>query len=205
MISFRFSTLLSVLLAAVFVSGCVSGGASESESSSVSIDSAADTTETPDEVPSSSVPSSLGPVDSGDSVSTTLTDGHSLVPFEGFGSGTVLVAGSEVLDVLVAETTDQRRQGLMFVEDLNGWDGMWFVFDEPTSGGFWMKNTVMPLSIAWVDARGTVVAVADMEPCVTDDCPTYRPDAVYSFALEVPQGMLGTLGIEVGTQVLQSG
>ncbi|MCB0990951.1 MAG: DUF192 domain-containing protein [Acidimicrobiales bacterium] len=125
-----------------------------------------------------------------------------LVPFDGFGWGTVRVAAqAELLDVLVASTSDQRRQGLMFVDDMQGWDGMWFVFDQPTDGGFWMKNTVMPLSIAWVSPDGVVVATADMEPCPAEPCPIYRADALYSAALEVPKGNLAGLGVEVGTQL----
>lgn len=125
-----------------------------------------------------------------------------LVPFDGFGWGTIRVdEQTDLLDVLVASTSDQRRQGLMFVDDLRGWDGMWFVFDEPTDGGFWMKSTVMPLSIAWVSSDGVVVATADMEPCPEEPCPIYRPEAVYSAALEVPKGNLAGLGVGVGSQL----
>jgi uncharacterized membrane protein (UPF0127 family) len=123
-----------------------------------------------------------------------------LVPLEGFGRGVAVVDGRE-LNVLLATSGEQRSQGLMLVEDLNGWDGMWFQFDGPVSGGFWMKNTLLPLSIAWIDAEGRVVAIADMEPCVVDDCPSYRPGSEYVSALEVEQGRFETLGIGVGSVI----
>ncbi len=123
-----------------------------------------------------------------------------LVPFEGFGSGVAVFDGRE-LNVLLATSGEQRSQGLMLVEDLNGWDGMWFQFDGPVSGGFWMKNTLLPLSIAWIDAEGRVVAIADMEPCVVDDCPSYLPGSEYVSALEVEQGRFETLGIGVGSVI----
>ncbi len=93
----------------------------------------------------------------------------------------------------------------MGIEDLAGWDGMWFAFDEDRDGGFWMKDTLLPLSIAWIDSSGTVVAVADMDPCLEDPCAVYSPGAVYRFALEVEQGRLAELGLGVGAAVVAPG
>ncbi len=121
-----------------------------------------------------------------------------LTPFPGFGTGTVVGADAS-FPVLVAETSEQRSQGLMQVTDLEGWVGMWFDFPEPTSGSFWMKDTLLPLSIAWIDNNRIVVATADMEPCVSEDCPSYFPDVDYVSALEVEQGQLAELGITLGT------
>lgn len=102
-----------------------------------------------------------------------------------------------VLCVLLAETPDQRRQGLMRVEDpaLGGYDGMLFTFDEDQDGGFWMRDTPLPLSIAYLDDEGTAVDTQDMEPCLTDgdDCPSYPSSAPFRQALEVPQGGLERL------------
>jgi len=121
-----------------------------------------------------------------------------LTPFPGFGTGTVVGADAP-FPVLVAETAEQRSQGLMLVTDLEGWVGMWFEFPEPTSGSFWMKDTLLPLSIAWIDGNRIVVATADMEPCVSEDCPSYFPGVDYVSALEVEQGQLAELGITLGT------
>jgi uncharacterized protein len=105
--------------------------------------------------------------------------------------------------VLAAESDEQRGRGLMEVTDLGGYAGMLFVFDQDSTGQFYMRNTVMPLSIAWFDAAGELVATEDMEPCPDSvaNCPLYpdEPPDAYRFALEVPQGELATLGVEEGS------
>jgi uncharacterized membrane protein (UPF0127 family) len=102
--------------------------------------------------------------------------------------------------LLLAATPESRERGLMFVTDptLGGYDGMLFQFDEDGSGGFWMKDTRLPLSIAYVAADGSVVSTADMAPCPdgTERCPGYPPDGPYRYAVEVVQGRLDELGLE---------
>ena len=120
---------------------------------------------------------------------------------EAFGTGVAVVPAGPI-SVLVADDVDLQRRGLMGVEDLAGWDGMWFAFDEDRDGGFWMKDTILPLSIAWIDSSGAVVAIADMEPCPEEPCITYQPGAIYRFALEVEQGRLDELGIVIGAAVV---
>ena len=107
-------------------------------------------------------------------------------------------SGRVTLDVEIAETTEQRRQGLMGRESLPDQAGMLFVYDEPHRGTFWMKNTLIPLSIAFFDTQGRVVAVLDMEPCRADPCPRYDPGVEYTSALEVNQGALSRWGVELG-------
>ena len=93
--------------------------------------------------------------------------------------------------VAVADTRDLRSRGLMFVTDLGDLDGMLFVFDTPSSGSFWMKNTLIPLDIAFFRGDGTLVEVLQMEPCGDQDsCPSYSPGADYRYALEAPAGAL---------------
>ena len=79
--------------------------------------------------------------------------------------------------------------------------GMVFVFDRPTTDGFWMKNTLIPLSIAFWDERNRVVAILDMPPCRDDLCPTYEPDQPYVGAVEANLGYFEDHSIEVGDQV----
>ena len=94
--------------------------------------------------------------------------------------------------VLLADTAEERSQGLSGKEDLGGYDGMLFEFPSDTQGGFWMKDTLIPLTIAFFDADGRVVDFFDMEPCPpeTARCPSYTPDSPYRRALEVPKGDL---------------
>ncbi|MBS3940197.1 MAG: DUF192 domain-containing protein [Actinobacteria bacterium] len=100
--------------------------------------------------------------------------------------------------VKLADDPDRREHGLMEVEDLPPGTGMLFVFDGERNGGFWMKNTLVPLDIAYADADGEIVSILAMEPCVADPCEVYDPGAAYQRALEVPQGWFGEVGVEVG-------
>jgi uncharacterized protein len=109
--------------------------------------------------------------------------------------------------LLVAHTDEQRQRGLMEVTDLGGYQGMVFVFDADSEGGFWMRNTPTPLSIAWFDADGEFVSATDMAPCPDDedDCPTYPPEGPYRFAVEVFEGDLDALGIGPGSTLRLGG
>jgi len=128
---------------------------------------------------------------------------------EGFASVVIEVTqpdGSVVeWCVLLAATPQDRARGLMEVDSLGGYDGMLFSFDEESFGSFYMLQTRIPLSIAFIGADGSFVSSADMEPCPDDDddppCPRYAPDAPYLMALEVPQGGLDELGIGPGATV----
>lgn len=102
------------------------------------------------------------------------------------------------LDVAVMETPEERAQGLMFVEEMGDRQGMVFLYDEPTTTGFWMKNTLIPLTLAVWDEGGTILAILDMEPCDEDPCPTYYPGVPFVGAVEVNQGAFQTHGIAVG-------
>ena len=65
-------------------------------------------------------------------------------------------------------------------------DGMLFVFPRNTSDGFWMKNTLVPLTVVFFDASGKRVRKLSMTPCSADPCPVYYPRRTYRFALELP-------------------
>ena len=108
--------------------------------------------------------------------------------------------------VMVAATPEQRERGLMEVTDLEGYRGMLFVWDADTGGGFWMRNTPTPLSIAWYAADGSFVSSAEMAPCEDSDlCPTYYPEGDYRFALETFQGDLATMGAGPGSKLTVGG
>lgn len=121
---------------------------------------------------------------------------------EGFEASTITVDGRE-LTVAVAESPDQRSQGLMGVTELGGLDGMLFVFQTDSDGGFWMKNTLIPLDIVFFTSDGGFVDALTMEPCAEDPCPTYRPGGTYRYALEAAAGDLAfvtsTARLEFGT------
>ncbi|MGG0410132.1 DUF192 domain-containing protein [Peribacillus simplex] len=105
------------------------------------------------------------------------------------------------LTVQVADTQRKREKGLMFVEKLPENEGMLFVFSEEIYGGFWMKNTLIPLSIAFLDSDGEILKILDMEPCKEDICPTYDPELSYHYAIEVNLGWFEKYKIKEGDYV----
>jgi uncharacterized membrane protein (UPF0127 family) len=110
--------------------------------------------------------------------------------------------GSQLIDVEVADTPELRQLGLMHRESLDEEAGMVFVFFEEQQGGFWMKNTLIPLSIAFFDGQGEILKILDMEPCEEDPCPIYDPGTTYMGALEVNQGAFDRWGVEEGDSVI---
>jgi uncharacterized membrane protein (UPF0127 family) len=98
-----------------------------------------------------------------------------------------------------AVTADQRRRGLMFVTDLGPADGMAFRYPEPHTGRFWMKNTILPLSIAFFAPDGARLGAFDMEPCAADPCLRYGTPEDFLVAVEVPAGRLDELGLVDGS------
>jgi uncharacterized membrane protein (UPF0127 family) len=123
---------------------------------------------------------------------------------EGFGEIAFHVKSTPAAKrcALLAQTSDQRARGLMERTDLGGYDGMLFVFPSDSRDPFYMLNTPMPLSIAWFDSGGTFLSATDMEPCLDQsDCPRYSPGVAYRYALEVPKGRLGALGIGPETTI----
>ena len=109
-------------------------------------------------------------------------------PLRGFDRALITV-GDEELVVLVADTPNQRRRGLMEVEVLpDGIAGMLFEFPVAASVRFHMKNTLIPLDIWWFDEQGTLMGSTAMEPCINDPCPSYRSPGAVKWALETPQG-----------------
>ena len=84
----------------------------------------------------------------------------------------------------LALTPGQQQRGLMFRTKAPA-DGMLFVFPRATSGGFWMKNTLVPLTIVFFDTAGKSVRRLTMTPCRKDPCAIYDPERQYRYALEL--------------------
>ena len=105
---------------------------------------------------------------------------------------------SFVLRVDLADTTARRARGLMFRPTLADDEGMLFLFPSPTTNAFWMRNTFVPLSIAFIDGDGVIIDVQDMEPLTTT---LHAPGGAYRWALEAPQGWFGARALEPGATV----
>ena len=109
--------------------------------------------------------------------------------------------GTISLDVLVADTPEERQTGLMGRESLSPYDGMAFLWEEPVVSSFWMKDTLIPLSIAFWDDAGRIISILDMDPCTADPCPSYGPNEPFVGAVEVDRGTLEERGVTVGDHV----
>ena len=78
---------------------------------------------------------------------------------------------------------------------------MAFLWEEPVVSSFWMKDTLIPLSIAFWDDAGRIISILDMDTCTEDPCPSYGPDEPFVGAVEVDRGTLGERGVTVGDRV----
>lgn len=104
-------------------------------------------------------------------------------------------AGMHLIDAQVAHTATQRETGLMFRPQMPAAEGMLFVFEQAGTQCFWMKNTLLPLSAAFVDDDGTIVNLVDMKPLTTDSHCSSKP---VRFVLEMNQGWFAKKGIKAG-------
>lgn len=101
----------------------------------------------------------------------------------------------------IGEDSASRARGLMGVSKMGQLQGMVFLNPVPSRGSFHMKNTLIPLDIAFWDSAGTIVDILQMVPCENDPCPFYEPSADYVGAIEVNLGVLSDKGVRVGDSV----
>jgi uncharacterized membrane protein (UPF0127 family) len=106
-----------------------------------------------------------------------------------------LSAGMHQIDAQVARTPGQREIGLMFRAEMPQHEGMLFIFEEPSQQCFWMRNTLLPLTAAFIADDGTVVNLADMKPKTLDSHCSAKP---VRFVLEMNQGWFTRKGIKPG-------
>jgi uncharacterized membrane protein (UPF0127 family) len=119
----------------------------------------------------------------------------------GLPIGTLIIqsrSGTIELQVQVAETDKDRQRGLMGVTQLGADAGMAFLFDDPVRTGFWMKDTLIPLSIAFWDAGGRIVDILEMTPCRKIPCPIYSPSDAYVGAVEANRGFFAGRSVRPG-------
>jgi uncharacterized protein len=109
-----------------------------------------------------------------------------------------LKVGAHALHVEVAEREAELQKGLMFREKLGRDDGMLFIFGEPAYHSMWMKNTLIPLSVAFVDAQGTILNILDMEPGSLD---THMSAGPSIYAIETNRGWFADRRIKAGDKV----
>ncbi len=118
--------------------------------------------------------------------------------------GTLVIdssGGRVEVAVEIADEPPERERGLMGRERLDPDAGMVFLHEEPKTSGFWMKNTLIPLSVAFWDARNRIIGIVDMEPCKAEPCPIYDAPGPWVGAVEVNQGFFSEKGVSVSDRV----
>jgi uncharacterized membrane protein (UPF0127 family) len=117
----------------------------------------------------------------------------------GFPEGPVEIKINSVsIMVEIASSPEEQQQGLMFRDSLDEYSGMIFVYDQEQQMSFWMKNTLIPLSIAFISEEGIINEIHDMQPL---DLTSTRARYPAKYALEVNQGFFQRNGIQVGDKV----
>jgi uncharacterized protein len=109
-----------------------------------------------------------------------------------------LSAGMYLIDAQVAQTPQQRQIGLMHREQMPAQEGMLFIFEQAETQCFWMKNTLLPLTAAFVADDGVVVNLADMKPQTTE---SHCSDKPVRYVLEMNQGWFAKRGIKAGSRL----
>jgi uncharacterized membrane protein (UPF0127 family) len=124
-----------------------------------------------------------------------------ITPAAATGPRVVLPSGAAYA-VELARTPEEQAQGLMYRESLAPRAGMIFLFRDAAPHQFWMKNTMIPLDIVWLDETGRVLFVsANTPPCRADPCPSYGPDLPASTVLEIAGGMAAKERVTVGSTI----
>ena len=111
---------------------------------------------------------------------------------------TSITAGMYLIDAQVAMTPREREIGLMFRKEMPVHEGMLFVFEQPATQCFWMKNTILPLTAAFVADDGTIVNLADMKPMTEDSHCSAKP---VRYVLEMNVGWFDKRGIKAGARL----
>ena len=109
-----------------------------------------------------------------------------------------LNAGMHLIRAELARTPDERSIGLMFRQTMAGNDGMLFAFEVPSQQCFWMKNTLLPLSAAFIADDGSIVNIEDMKPQTLDSHCSAKP---VRFVLEMNQGWFAKRGLKAGSKL----
>lgn len=109
-----------------------------------------------------------------------------------------LGAGMYQIEAQVARTSDQRTTGLMYRKEMPHYEGMLFVFEQPSGLCFWMKNTWIPLTAAFIADDGSIVNLADMKPQTTNSHCALRP---VRYVLEMNKGWFAKRGLKAGTKL----
>jgi len=105
------------------------------------------------------------------------------------------------INVEIADTDEERSKGLMFREFLDEDSGMLFIFDNENYYGFWMKNTLIPLDMIFIDKNFEIVDIIYAEPCKKEPCKSYRPIKPAKYVLEVSGNFTIKNDVSIGNKI----
>ncbi|MFA5747427.1 MAG: DUF192 domain-containing protein [Candidatus Paceibacterota bacterium] len=117
--------------------------------------------------------------------------------------GYLVCFGKDCYSADLAKTPEERQKGLMFRSFLAAEEGMLFVFEEEEKHSFWMKNTLVPLDIIWINSDKKVSYIAsDVQPCESDHCPMVSPLAAAQYVFEMNAGEARRIGLKIGDEAV---
>ncbi len=109
--------------------------------------------------------------------------------------------GEHLFNLEIAQTFEEKSKGLMFRESLPENQGMIFIYNDEKERSFWMKNTLIPLDIIFLNSKETIVEKKEnIPPCKTEDCKTYQSKPA-KYVIEINSGLTEKLGLNVGDKI----
>ena len=110
--------------------------------------------------------------------------------------------GAKCFYVELAATSEERARGLMFREYLDPDKGMLFIYQDEGVHYFWMKNTLIPLDMVWINGNREVICISkDVQPCQTSQCPSIGPGQKVQYVLELNGGTSDEIGLAIGNRI----
>jgi len=107
---------------------------------------------------------------------------------------------NDCFSVEIADNSEEMSRGLMFREKMDADKGMLFIFEKEGEYPFWMKNTLIPLDIIWINENKEVVLITEnAQPCQKDHfCPSFKPSETAKYVLEINGGISEKIGLKIG-------
>lgn len=148
------------------------------------------------------LPVSCGPRSTADSITGSTTAPVTVSAAPVVSAPAVVLPDGFRVELEVAADDESRARGLMFRNQLPAGRGMLFMFAGAHAYSFWMKNTLIPLDMIWIDRQQVIVDVrASVPPCPGDPCPSFGPKAAASYVLELAAGEAAKHGVVAGSKV----
>lgn len=101
----------------------------------------------------------------------------------------------------IADTPEERQRWLMYRQELPELSGMLFVFERTGVFKFWMKDTLIPLDMIWINDQNKIIDIEEAMPCTQDPCPVYGPEEAALYVLELNKGISKKYGIKIGDTI----